>query len=72
MSLSSNGLERWMYDPTIGKIVAACLAVVVARLLAGLLGRGLLHRVKDTTSRYRLRKLLAFGGSASLERDRLR
>ena len=59
--MDMNGVMKWMYDPTVGKLVAAFVAVVLVRALAGLVGRGLLHRVKDTTSRYRVRKLIAFG-----------
>lgn len=54
-------IDKWFYDPTVGKVVAAIVAVIVVRVVTGLLARSLLHRVKDTTSRYRLRKLLAFG-----------
>ena len=59
--MDTSGIMKWLYDPTVGKLVVAVVAVIVVRGVAGLVSRGLLHRVKDTTSRYRVRKLVAFG-----------
>ena len=52
--------QDWLFDPTVGKIVAAVLAVILVRTVGSLAGRALNHRIKDTTGRYRVRKLLAF------------
>lgn len=59
--MSMNQLtEKWLYDPTVGKIVAALAAIVIARVVAGVLLRTLAARVKDSTGRYRVRKLISF------------
>jgi small-conductance mechanosensitive channel len=51
-------VKHWLYDPTVGKLIAAVVAVVLARALGGLVVRTVVRRLKDPTGRYRLRKLV--------------
>ncbi len=54
------GLERWLFDPLIGKILSAGIGLLVLVVLVRFL-RGLLTRfIKDSDTRYRARKLVSF------------
>ena len=58
--MNTDVITQWLYDPTVGKLLAAVVAVILMRAIASWVSRSMLHRVKDATSRYRVRKLLGF------------
>lgn len=58
-------LPTWLADPTVGKLVAAALTVVVIAVLTRLAQRGASNYVADKTSRYRVRKSISFLGYAA-------
>ena len=53
-------VKRWLLEPTVVKILTAVVAVIVVRVVAGLVLRGLVRRIKDNTGRYHARKLVIF------------
>jgi small-conductance mechanosensitive channel len=55
-------LRRWLYDPTIGKIVAAVVLLIILYVLIRFAQRSVSRYIKETVLRYRLRKTLAFVG----------
>jgi small-conductance mechanosensitive channel len=55
-------LKRWLFDPTIGKFVAAGVSLAVLYLLVRLAQRSVSRYVKESATRYRLRKSVAFLG----------
>jgi small-conductance mechanosensitive channel len=55
-------LERWLFDPAVGKIVATILLMVVIRAGFGFLERSVTLQVRDSGTRYRLRKVLEYSG----------
>ncbi|MDD2901277.1 MAG: mechanosensitive ion channel family protein [Syntrophales bacterium] len=50
-------IQEWLFDPIMGKIIIAVIGLVIIRLIVGGFHRTL-HRVKDSQSRYRARKLI--------------
>lgn len=57
-----DSLKSWLYDPTIGRLVATIVGLLVIVVLVRLLQRGLAGRIRDGDARYRVRKALGFGG----------
>jgi small-conductance mechanosensitive channel len=55
-------LERWLYDPVVGKLIAAAIGVVVIYVLVAFVHRAATRYVADSETRYRARKLTAFLG----------
>ena len=55
-------IRKWLLDPVVGKIVASLLAVLVVVVLVRYTQRALGRYVEDSQRRYRLKKLVAFGG----------
>jgi small-conductance mechanosensitive channel len=55
-------IRKWLLDPVVGKVVAAVLAVLVVVVLVRYTQRALGRYVEDSQRRYRLKKLVAFGG----------
>jgi small-conductance mechanosensitive channel len=55
-------LRKWLFDPTIGKIVAAVISLTVLYLLVRIAQRSALRYVKESVLRYRVRKFLTFLG----------
>ena len=53
-------VKHWLLEPTVVKILTAVVAVIVVRVVAGLVLRGLVRRIKDNTGRYHARKLVIF------------
>ena len=59
--MESNVLQtvsEWLYDPTVGKIVAVIIGIAIITTLTKLTSRILLGRIESTDTRYRLRKLV--------------
>jgi small-conductance mechanosensitive channel len=55
-------LERWLYDPVVGKLVAAAIGIVVIYGLVHFLNRASTRYLADAETRYRTRKFTAFLG----------
>jgi small-conductance mechanosensitive channel len=55
-------LQKWLFDPTVGKFAAALLALAVLYALIKFIQRSVSRYVKESTTRYRIRKFLAFLG----------
>jgi hypothetical protein len=55
-------LKHWLFDPTVGKIVAAVIALAVLYILVRLAQRSVSRYIKETALRYRMRKALSFLG----------
>lgn len=55
-------IKQWLLDPVVGKIIASLLAVLVVVVLVRYTQRALGRYVENSQRRYRLKKLVAFGG----------
>ena len=55
-------LGDWLFDPTVGRLIAAVAGVLVVVALVRLAQRTLSRYVKDSDVRYRSRKFLSFAG----------
>jgi small-conductance mechanosensitive channel len=55
-------LIRWLFDPTIGKFIAALIGLGVVYTLSRIAQRSINRFVADTNARYRGRKFIAFLG----------
>jgi small-conductance mechanosensitive channel len=60
--MDTTQFERWLFDPTIGKIVAAILGILVIQVLSRFLKSALAGRIRDTGTRYQVRKFITFAG----------
>ncbi len=55
-------IKQWLLDPVVGKVIASLLAVLVVVVLVRYTQRALGRYVENSQRRYRLKKLVAFGG----------
>jgi small-conductance mechanosensitive channel len=55
-------IKKWLFDPTIGKFVAAGISLAVLYLLVRFAQRSVSRYIKESATRYRLRKSVAFLG----------
>lgn len=55
-------LERWLFDPLTGKLVALAVGIIVILIVMRLARRGVGRYVQDNSVRYRARKLVGFFG----------
>ena len=55
-------VNKWLLDPTVGKLVAAALAIIILIVLIKFFQKTLSKRIKDTDTRYRVRKSISFFG----------
>lgn len=55
-------LRHWLFDPTVGKFVAALIGLAVVYTLSRMAQRAINRFIADATSRYRGRKFVAFLG----------
>ncbi len=55
-------LRKWLFDPTVGKIVAAAVSLLILYILIRFAQRSVSRYVKETAIRYRIRKFLTFLG----------
>jgi small-conductance mechanosensitive channel len=63
--MNADQLLAWLLQPTVVKMMAALAVIVLARAVAGFVNRAVSPRVSDTTSRYRVRKVISFAGYAT-------
>ena len=57
-----NFVKRWLFDPTVGRLITVIVGVVVVVVLVQFFQRSISRYVKDTDTRYRARKLITFIG----------
>jgi small-conductance mechanosensitive channel len=55
-------LERWLFDPTVGKIIVSLIGVLIIAIIVRFLHRSLARRITHHDARYRARKLITFAG----------
>jgi small-conductance mechanosensitive channel len=55
-------VQRWLFDPTIGKIITSVVGLVVIAVVTRLVNRSVARYVSRNTVRYRLRKFILFIG----------
>ncbi|MEO6983646.1 MAG: mechanosensitive ion channel domain-containing protein [Edaphobacter sp.] len=55
-------IKKLLYNPTVGKFVAAAVTVVVILTISGLLKRSIGRYIKGTEARYRVRKFIGLAG----------
>ncbi len=55
-------VKEWLLDPTVGKLIAAVIGLVVIIAVVRLFQRSLTRYVKDSDTRYRLRKFVTIIG----------
>ena len=55
-------LKRWLFDPVIGKFVAAGIALAILYLLVRFAQRSVSRYIQESTTRYRIRKSVTFLG----------
>jgi small-conductance mechanosensitive channel len=54
-------VQEWLFDPTSGKIILSIIGLLIIRMIVGGFHRTL-HRIKESQSRYRVRKLINIFG----------
>lgn len=52
--------EKWLFDPTVGKIVSVLVGIVVVLFLSRLLQNALANRIRETSIRYQVRKFVVY------------
>ena len=60
--MPNEAVERWLYDPAVGRIVAVLVGLIVVYSLVRLLQRSLGRYISDSGTRYRARKFVTFLG----------
>jgi small-conductance mechanosensitive channel len=55
-------LERWLFDPTVGKIVFSLIGILIIIVIVRFFHRLLARHIQHTDTRYRARKLVTFLG----------
>ena len=55
-------VKDWLLDPTVGKIVAAIIGILLVILIARIVNNSITRYVRTTDTRYRLRKFVTFLG----------
>ncbi len=55
-------VQRWLFDPVVGKIVTVIIGIIIINILVRISRRTLLPRIEGIDTRYRFRKLIGFMG----------
>ncbi len=55
-------VKRWLLDPTVGKLIATAVGILIIFVIVRFLQRSLTRYVKDSDTRYRVRKFVNFIG----------
>ncbi len=55
-------VDRWLFDPTIGKFIAMVIGLLIVVTVTKFVNRSLSNFVRDSEIRYRTRKFIAFLG----------
>ncbi len=53
---------QWLADPAVQKLVASLVGLLVIALIVQLLHRAVIHRIQQTGTRHRVRKVINFAG----------
>ena len=56
----------WLDDPTVGRLIAIAIGVLVIVALVRIVNRSLVSALRDSETRYLSRKLVTFGGYAAV------
>lgn len=56
-------VSEWLFDPTIGKVVAVIAGIVIINVLAKMVQQVIVGHITNTDTRYRFRKLVNFAGT---------
>lgn len=55
-------VNKWLLDPTVGKLVTAVIAIIIVISLVRVLQKLIIKKIKDVDTRYRFRKSISFFG----------
>ncbi len=55
-------LDRWLFDPTTGKLVSALVGLVLIYVIVRFVRRRVTNAIEDADARYRTRKIIGFFG----------
>lgn len=55
-------MQKWLFDPTVGKLVSAALGIVLVYVVVRFLQRLVSRYVQESDTRYRVRKIITFLG----------
>lgn len=55
-------IKKFLYNPTVGKIVAVCIGIALIWIIIKTLQKNLFSRIKDNDNRYRAKKFSSFIG----------
>lgn len=55
-------IQKWLFDPTVGKLVSAAIGIVIVFILVRFLQRVVSRSVQEKETRYRARKFVSFFG----------
>ena len=55
-------VNKWLFDPTVGKLISSIVAVMIVISLVRIIQKLIVKKIKDTDTRYRLRKSISFFG----------
>jgi small-conductance mechanosensitive channel len=55
-------IKRWLFDPTVGKVITVIVAIVIVVVLVQFFRRSISRYVQDSDTRYRARKVVTFLG----------
>jgi len=58
--MDTTDFEKWLFDPTVGKIVSVLVGIVVVLFLSRLLQNALANRIRETGIRYQVRKFIIY------------
>lgn len=53
-------VNKWLLDPTVGKLVTAVIAIIIVISLVRVLQKLIIKKIKDVDTRYRFRKSISF------------
>jgi len=57
--------QKWLYDPTVGKLIAAAFGLLIIYFAVRLLSRSASRYIQEADTRYRTRKFITFLGYAA-------
>jgi small-conductance mechanosensitive channel len=57
-----DSVNQWLTDPTVQKLAASLVGLLIIAFVVQLLHRAVTHRIQQTDTRHRVRKVINFGG----------
>ena len=60
-----NFVKDWLLDPTVGKLVASAVGILIIVFIVRLVQRSSTRYIKESDTRYRVRKFVSFVGYIS-------